>query len=91
MYLHCHDCDWEQDDFWDETYNPFRALLKYEEALLNLKAPPVPATDITNKQVVIRALRRAIQKVEGMTFMTPPNRDTPYKCPNCESKNLSVD
>ena len=23
-YLHCHSCDWGQDDFWDaEGYNPF--------------------------------------------------------------------
>jgi len=24
-YLHCHSCDWEQDDFWEPGgYNPFR-------------------------------------------------------------------
>ena len=21
-FLHCHDCDWSQDDFWSETYYP---------------------------------------------------------------------
>ena len=25
MYLHCHSCDWSQDDFWEPNgYNPFR-------------------------------------------------------------------
>ncbi|HUV85044.1 MAG TPA: hypothetical protein VMV86_04995 [Methanosarcinales archaeon] len=24
MYLHCHNCNWSQDDFWEEDgYNPF--------------------------------------------------------------------
>jgi hypothetical protein len=22
-YLHCHNCDWSQDDFWSERYSPF--------------------------------------------------------------------
>lgn len=22
-YLHCHSCDWSQDDFWSFSYNPF--------------------------------------------------------------------
>lgn len=21
-YLHCHSCDWSQDDFWSKRYNP---------------------------------------------------------------------
>lgn len=26
-YLHCHNCDWSQDDFWDEKgYNPISTL-----------------------------------------------------------------
>ena len=27
-YLHCHNCKWEQDDFWDEEYNPITFLEK---------------------------------------------------------------
>jgi hypothetical protein len=26
-YLHCHACDWAQDDFWSRTYNPFTKFL----------------------------------------------------------------
>lgn len=22
-YAHCHNCDWQQDDWWDEHYKPF--------------------------------------------------------------------
>jgi len=26
-YLHCHSCDWSQDDFWSkEGYHPFRSI-----------------------------------------------------------------
>jgi hypothetical protein len=26
-YLHCHACNWEQDDFWSKAYNPWTVLL----------------------------------------------------------------
>ena len=26
MYLHCHSCDWEQDDFWTRDYNPLTKI-----------------------------------------------------------------
>lgn len=41
-YLHCHNCDWEQDDFWDlEYYNPIRCLRDEEQDLVfgSLEAP----------------------------------------------------
>ena len=25
-YLHCHSCDWSQDDFWDKYYNPLTKI-----------------------------------------------------------------
>lgn len=24
MFIHCHRCNWSQDDFWDKSYNPWR-------------------------------------------------------------------
>lgn len=29
-YVHCHTCNWEQDDFWGRRYNPIRFFLKSE-------------------------------------------------------------
>jgi hypothetical protein len=26
MYLHCHSCDWSQDDFWSKHYNPMTKI-----------------------------------------------------------------
>ena len=26
MYLHCHSCNWEQDDFWSRHYNPLTVI-----------------------------------------------------------------
>ena len=27
-YVHCHNCPWSQDDFWNKKYNPVRYFLK---------------------------------------------------------------
>ena len=27
-YVHCHNCGWEQDDFWDSKYNPVKSLIR---------------------------------------------------------------
>jgi len=29
-YVHCHHCNWEQDDFWSWGYNPLRWFFKYD-------------------------------------------------------------
>lgn len=37
-YLHCHNCDWSQDDFWDERgYNPISTLKDDTEYLFRDK------------------------------------------------------
>ena len=35
-YLHCHNCDWSQDDFWSKEggYNPIDHLKHYREDIL---------------------------------------------------------
>lgn len=32
-YAHCHNCGWEQDDFWSKDYNPLKSLLDWEGML----------------------------------------------------------
>lgn len=32
-YLHCHKCHWSQDDFYDNSYNPAKYLLDWNESL----------------------------------------------------------
>lgn len=27
-FVHCHTCEWEQDDFWSWHYNPVRCFLR---------------------------------------------------------------
>lgn len=35
-FLHCHNCKWEQDDFWSESYNPVTFLNdSFKDVLLN--------------------------------------------------------
>lgn len=34
MFVHCHKCGWEQDDFYDKSYNPSKFLSReYDETL----------------------------------------------------------
>lgn len=46
-YVHCHGCNWSQDDFWSlRGYNPVRWFLKYDipqyirPRMINFDPPP---------------------------------------------------
>ena len=34
-FVYCDDCDWQQDDFWHKTYNPFENLNEYIDLFLS--------------------------------------------------------
>jgi len=36
MYLRCHNCDWEQDDFWTEGKHPYHPFIRNDELVLML-------------------------------------------------------
>ena len=52
MYLHCHDCGWEQDDFWSEDgYNPFSHInflteTLFKDRITNVQAEKFIFTDM---------------------------------------------
>ena len=95
MYIHCHACGWEQDDFWSKSYNPIQFLQSYERDLLDFSRldQVIPAQDhepeTTNRKRVLKALRRAIHKVEEMHFLLPPKGSA--ACPRCGKEGLDVD
>jgi len=89
MYVHCADCDWEQDDFWSESYNPIKSLQDWQETLLDFETLDQPAAsnvdtglDLTNRQVVADALVKAARSVLNMKFLTPEAARA-GKCPKC--------
>ena len=89
MFLHCHNCLWEQDDFWSETYNPIYCLSHLKELLFqNLDEIYIqrdgyrPA--LTYREYIIKELESALSKVAGMKWKiyAEHNNDP---CPRCGS------
>lgn len=83
-YLHCHDCDWQQDDFWEVGgYNPIRSAQDLEADLLRDKIhlepvastiPPEGHDDegpwISGRSYVAWQLRRYARNIETMAVRT---------------------
>jgi len=101
MYLHCHNCHWQQDDFWDRTYNPLRSLLNWEDALLD-RSPDEKFTkdaafiedhgDLDVRQTLIEHLGRTSRCIAGMTWRTMAEWQVAGKpgCPDC-GNSLDMD
>jgi len=95
-YLHCHDCDWSQDDFWSlDEYNPLcessiaelrRDLFKDEIRL--------GRETITGAEFVVMELRRIIARITTMVVPTDGEWQKvkkDWRCPQCKSKNWDID
>lgn len=83
-YLHCHSCDWSQDDFWEiGGYNPIRSAQDLEVGLFRDKVhlDPVASTItpegedqdgpyVTGTSYVAHLLRRYARNIETMAIRT---------------------
>lgn len=101
-FLHCHSCDWSQDDFWDETYNPMRWLLTWEKELLT-KDLDSAWTDDKNaiaetgcktwREILAKQLENGASRIQEMLFRTAEdfyaNKHRP--CPKCGDVNWDID
>ncbi len=104
-YLHCHNCHWQQDDFWDEKYNPIRFLLNWEELLLGDKDKLDGSFTndaqfirdhgvISSRELIARELEKHGRTIRNMKYRTNDEfkRLNPEKiCPNCNQKELDID
>ena len=104
-YLHCHDCDWQQDDFWSAQYNPIRSLLDYEQDLLgdNLDEIAIHSQDtavcygeregdVSRREMIARACEQAASLIRGMAVPTEEQFDREsFVCPQCKGTNLDID
>jgi len=62
MYVHCHNCKWEQDDFYDESYNPAQFLSKeFDNTLYGTK------TDRLNQMIYCREFVNGVPICPDMT------------------------
>jgi hypothetical protein len=99
-YLHCHNCGWSQDDFWDKNYNVVRSLLDWEDSLLGEKFNEIfPGNSnrennlsrFTFKEVIARELEHHANIIRNMKWRTDVEFQRDYKlgiakCPHCGSK-----
>jgi hypothetical protein len=83
-YLHCHNCHWSQDDFWDEHYNPITFMEKnYKKELLNddlgriikmqLDVPlskEVYYSNITARELIAKEMERHARTIRSMIYRT---------------------
>lgn len=94
-YIHCHECGWSQDDYWNESYNPIRFMLNWEEALLNEDIDK-PFTedpnfikengDLTLREVIAQEMERAANHIRDMKYRNHDEcekKNPDRKCPKC--------
>ncbi|MFW5895531.1 MAG: hypothetical protein ACOCT9_02185 [archaeon] len=99
-FLHCHNCGWSQDDFWDEDYNPLSNLTgKNEKDLLNKDLDKVVYQNNQGKKITLRKhitnqLSKSINKINKMKYRTREEfekKNPEKKCPRCHKKSLDID
>ena len=105
-YLHCHSCDWQQDDFYSpEGYNPARYLLSWNDVLCGDKRSRLNEQfsddaefvrengPITTREVVAREYEKFARRIRSMKWVTYEDfKADPNKvCPECGSDDLDID
>lgn len=106
-YLHCHNCDWEQDDFWSKTYNPIHCLLDDESDLLNkdlsgdmrmdrnfMKEHGFVGKFVTVREYILFRIEQIKKRIIGMKYRTMEEykKSNPERiCPICKQQNLDID
>ena len=102
-YVHCHDCDWAQDDFYSiDGYNPAEYLKSWNGLLCGEKIDNQFSDDadflcengpITLREVLAREYERFARRIRSMRWITFEQwkSDLNKVCPNCGSTNLDTD
>lgn len=104
-YLHCHSCGWQQDDFYDEHYNPAISLSDWNDNLFGEKRHKLDKqfTDdaffvkengpITTREVIARAYEKYARRIRNIKWVTYEDfkNDPDKKCPECGSEDLDID
>ena len=101
-FVHCHNCSFEQDDFWDLHYNPVTCVQDWTKELLT-KDIDEPFTDdagfiqqhgnLSRREVIAREFERQAKKIRGMWWRTErefKEKNPEHACPRC-GKFLDVD
>lgn len=104
MYVHCHNCNWQQDDFYSpDGYNPANWLLGLNKDLFgNLdeivqcgefaQGKPI-RPDITKREWIARYYEQFARHIREMKWITADSfyADPDKVCPKCGSTDLDLD
>lgn len=106
-YIHCHSCDWSQDDFYHEDgYNPARYLLSWMSYLCGSKKDRLDDQfsddaefvrehgDVTTREVIATNFENFANRIRTMTWVTYEEWEKDpdrWICPKCKNKDLDID
>lgn len=106
MYVHCHDCKWEQDDFYSiDGYNPAKFLAdNYNKDLFGLDIDKLTVCrefkngipvypDMTVREIIASHYEAFAYRIRSMKWITVEDfyNDPNKVCPRCGSENLDTD
>lgn len=104
-YVHCHSCDWAQDDFWTKRYNPVSWF--FRETLRSYWKPRYIEYDkwfveelgfegnhLHSWYMIWRDIKRFPRRLLNQHWWTNDswNKDPDkWVCPECGKKDLDID
>lgn len=100
-YLHCHNCGWEQDDFWkksnrnypirQDTIEWLRDLLEKDTSEIQMEGSCI---SMDTREIVALELERMAKRIRNMKIKTYEEfkkiKDN-FKCPVCKSSDYCID
>ena len=100
-YLHCHNCGWSQDDFWDPNgYHPFRQDI-VDHLTKSLFSDMVDITDETGRRgrvdgraYVANELEKMAHRIRNMSVRSEAEWrqvKSIWVCPNCQQRKWDID
>ena len=103
-FLHCHSCNWEQDDFYRvDGYNPAKSLTDWMEKLCsgdidkqfsNCSEFLAENGPISTREVIAREFEKYAKNIRNMPWITEEQwrRDKDEAvCPKCGERNFDID
>ncbi len=99
MYVHCHNCKWEQDDFYSEKgYNPAKFLMSLNVDLLSPNIDEIIMVNdgkkkLTRREYVAKYYEEYAKRIRTMKWITYEQfkADPKKVCPVCGSDDLDID
>jgi len=103
-YLHCHSCDWSQDDFYSvKGYNPAYYLKDWMEMLCSNDVDKQFSNDsgfikeygpISRREVIAQNFEKFANRIREMKWVTYEQWEKDKEsavCPQCGKKDFDID